>query len=288
MGRGGVTYTEVSKVAEKLRNKGITPTIDRVREILGTGSKTTLAHHLKRWKNSTVEDLEYQSLPTALAKSVKNLYEQLQAHASQKIEELEVRAQKEIDKLLQQLKQEKENAGTLKKNILNLETSNNKLAVQTSTLEKAHEELKQINTNTSAEKSELTAKIHGKVEQILTLKEQLKSTEHNGEHYREMLKQQRDEEKIQFARHLELLQQENNSLRSKVAEIKEQKNAIKREFFDMKNKVKYFEKLYVNKVAENDLLSKNLLSSTKKQEKLLNDIISKGRTVKKKGKEIAA
>ena len=193
MGRGGVTYTEVSKVAVTLRNKGIIPTIDRIREILGTGSKTTLAHHLKRWKESTVEELEYQGLPTELAKSVKNLHEQLQTHAEQKVEEIEARSIKEVEQLLQQLKQEQENSSVLKRTILKLETTNADLAKQISALEQACAELKQSNSDTVAEKNELMAKMQGKIEQIAILKEQLKSVEHNGEHYREMLKQQRDE-----------------------------------------------------------------------------------------------
>lgn len=273
MGRGGVTYIDVSKTAEKLRNKGIIPTIDRIREILGTGSKTTIAHHLKRWKESTVEDLEYQSLPIELAKAVKNLYEQLQDQASQKIAELEARSQKEIDQLLQQLKQERENAGVLKRNILNHETNNNKLMQQISALEKANAETKQINADVVAEKNELTTKIQGKVEQIVTLKEQLKSIELNGEHYREMLKQQRDEEKLQFAHHLEVLQQENNILKTKTIEANSQINTIKQDNFALQSKVQHFEKLYTSKIAESDLLSNRLLLATEKQEALLNNLI---------------
>jgi len=291
MARSGITYLDVTKVAEKLRNKGVAPTIDRVREILGTGSKTTLAHHLKRWKESTVEELEYQILPTELSKSVKNLYEQLQTHAAQKIEEVEARSKKEIDQLLQQLKQERENAGTLKRNVLNLESNNHKFTQQISTLEGSVVVLKQINTDVLAEKNELIAKIQGKIEQILTLKEQLKSTEHNGEHYREMLKQQRNEEKMQFAHQLEALQQENNINKARVIEANNHITAIKQENFELQSKVQYFEKLYTNKVAESDLLSNKLLSATAKQEELINNLIKMGniaaKTTKKK-KEMAA
>jgi chromosome segregation ATPase len=276
MARSGVTYLDVTKVAEKLRNKGVAPTIDRVREILGTGSKTTLAHHLKRWKESTAEELEYQTLPTELARSVKNLYEQLQTHAVQKIEEIEARSQKEIDQLLQQLKQEEENAGAFKKNILNLESSNNKFIQQISILETSLAELKQINTDVIAEKNELAARIQEKTEQISTLKDQLRSVEHNSEHYREMLKQQRDEEKMQFAHQLETLQQENNINKAKIIEANNQITAMKQENFELQSKVQYFEKLYTNKVTESDLLSNKLLLATAKQEELINNLIKMG------------
>ena len=52
MGRGGVTLTEVEQAALYLQDKGRTPTVDGVREYLGTGSRTTLAAHLKKWKTA--------------------------------------------------------------------------------------------------------------------------------------------------------------------------------------------------------------------------------------------
>ena len=275
MGRGGLTYIDVSKTADKLRNKGIIPTIDKIREVLGTGSKTTIAHHLKRWKESTVEDLEYQSLPIELAKAVKDLYEQLQAQASQKIAELEAKSQKEIDQLLQQLKQERENVGVLKRNILNLEGNNNKLATQVTALENMVAELKQINTCVVADQNALTTKIQGKIKQIATLKEQLKSIELNGEHYREMLKQQRDEEKLQFAHQLEALQQENKILKTKSIEANSQINTIKQENFALQSKVQHFEKLHTDKITASDLLSNRLLLAAEKQEALLNNLIKR-------------
>jgi chromosome segregation ATPase len=285
MARSGINYLDVAKTAEKLKNKGIIPTIDRIREILGTGSKTTLAHHLKRWKSITPEDLEYQTIPAGLISSVKNLHEQLKAHAQQKLEELAQRSQQEIDQLLQQLKQERENAGVLKRSILNLETSNNKLATQISVLEKSLAELNQINTVIDAEKSELTARLQGKAEQIIILKEQLKSVEKNSDHYKEVLNQQRSEEKMQFVYHLELLQQENNIYRAKAVEENVQITAIKQDNFELQSKIQYLEKQYASKVAESELLSNNLLTATARQEELLNNLIKMGSLGKPKKKK---
>lgn len=285
MGRGGVTYTEVMKSAEKLKNKGIIPTIDRVREILGTGSKSTLAHHLKRWKESTVEELEFQGLPTELAKSVKNLHEQLQNNAEEKITEIESRSQKEIAQLLQQIKQEHENSAVLKRNILTLENKNATLAKQITTLEQTNAELQRDYNITQLEKAGLAAKIQEKTEQIGTLKEQLKSVEHNSEHYLEMLKQQRDEEKMQFARHLELLQQENNELKIKLTNVHTQENTTKQEVFLLRNKVEHLEELYNNKTKECEMLSNKLFLAIKKQEELIRDLFGKASNERKNKKE---
>jgi DNA repair exonuclease SbcCD ATPase subunit len=268
MARGGITYLDVAKTAENLKNKGIIPTIDRVREVLGTGSKTTLAHHLKRWKAITPEELNYQTIPAELVQSVKNLHEQLTAHAQQKIEELKQRSQQEINQLLQQLNQERENIGILKRNILNLETSNNKCFNQIKDSEKLLATSKQNNIDLTTEKNTLAARIQEKAEQIVTLKEQLKSVENNSDHYREMLNQQRNDEKMQFAQQLELLQQENNAYKAKIQHVEQQ---------------------YTNKLAEKEIISNKLLTAIARQEELINNFIKpKNTTRKARKKEIVA
>ena len=136
-------------------------------------------------------------------------------------------------------------------------------------------ELKQINTCVVADQNALTTKIQGKIKQIATLKEQLKSIELNGEHYREMLKQQRDEEKLQFAHQLEALQQENKILKTKSIEANSQINTIKQENFALQSKVQHFEKLHTDKITASDLLSNRLLLAAEKQEALLNNLIKR-------------
>ncbi|HRY16353.1 MAG TPA: DNA-binding protein [Candidatus Competibacteraceae bacterium] len=50
MARSGIRYEEVKEVAKNLLSRGLNPTIQRVREVLGTGSNTTISEHLKRWQ----------------------------------------------------------------------------------------------------------------------------------------------------------------------------------------------------------------------------------------------
>jgi len=290
MARSGITYLDVATTAEKLKNKGIIPTIDRIREVLGTGSKTTLAHHLKRWKSITPEENEYQTIPSELIQSVKNLNEQIQARAQQQMEEQKQRSQKEVEQLLQQLNQERENIGVLKRNILNLEANSNKLANQIGALEKLLAGSKQINIDLTIEKNELIIRLQEKTEQTVALKEQLKSVEKNSDHYREMLNQQRSEEKIQFVRQVELLQQENNTYKATIAEENKQMIALKQDHIEVQSKIEYIEKQYASKVAENELLSNKLLAATERQELLLNNLIKIKNNISKtrKKKKIAA
>lgn len=50
MARYGVTFEKVADIANALAAADVNPTVDRVREKLGTGSKSTIAKHLKRWR----------------------------------------------------------------------------------------------------------------------------------------------------------------------------------------------------------------------------------------------
>lgn len=61
MGRLGVTYEAVKKVAVKLVDLNKNPTVDNIRLELGTGSKTTILSHLRKWHTeSSTKNLGHQ------------------------------------------------------------------------------------------------------------------------------------------------------------------------------------------------------------------------------------
>jgi len=50
MTKPGITYSNVASAAKQLKKANLSITIDNIRHILGTGSKTTISRHLKVWK----------------------------------------------------------------------------------------------------------------------------------------------------------------------------------------------------------------------------------------------
>jgi len=52
MARPGVEYEAVERVARQLMSQGQHPSVHKIREILGTGSNTTIGNHLKTWQTS--------------------------------------------------------------------------------------------------------------------------------------------------------------------------------------------------------------------------------------------
>ncbi|WP_430462504.1 DNA-binding protein [Thalassolituus sp. LLYu03] len=85
MARLGITFEDVSAAAQAVRTAGQEPTVDRVRELLGTGSKSTIAPLLKRWRQEFTGEQKIEGLPAELIQAVKAVYEQLENSAQEKI-----------------------------------------------------------------------------------------------------------------------------------------------------------------------------------------------------------
>ena len=69
MARSGISYEDVRNAAETLLGRGLNPTIQRVRELLGTGSNTTISEHLKSWQQQ-LADAPKIVLPPAIPEAV--------------------------------------------------------------------------------------------------------------------------------------------------------------------------------------------------------------------------
>ncbi len=102
MARAGVTYIDVAKAAEVVRSHGEEPTVDRVRDQLGTGSKSTIAPLLKRWRSDSGERADIDGLPGDLVEVVKSLHERVQQLADHKMEQ----GRKDIQHVINNLRDE--------------------------------------------------------------------------------------------------------------------------------------------------------------------------------------
>ena len=89
MARPGILYSDVARAAAKLAAAGTNPTVDGVRDALGsTGSKSTIAPLLKRWKAEQQETVAAAEagLPAPLLQAVKGLHEHMQSEFAQRLE----------------------------------------------------------------------------------------------------------------------------------------------------------------------------------------------------------
>lgn len=113
MSRSGVTYIDVTKAAGAIKRCGQEPTVDRVREHLGTGSKSTISPLLKRWRSDNARTLDENELPNDLVEAVKSLHERMEKIADHKIEQAQAEFESRAEVLCQELEEAHNTAAQL-------------------------------------------------------------------------------------------------------------------------------------------------------------------------------
>jgi len=76
MARLGVDYETVKQTAVKLLSQGAAPSVQKIREALGTGSNTTIAEHLKVWREEYAKKAIHH-LPANMPKELISVFEVL-------------------------------------------------------------------------------------------------------------------------------------------------------------------------------------------------------------------
>ncbi len=198
MARPGVTYFDIANAAEVIKTQGHEPTVDRVREQLGTGSKSTIAPLLKRWRTENEGSGHVQGLPTDLLETVKSLHQRLQELADQRIDESEKSFQAANDQLTQsltaahqrisQLTAEQE---ALEEQVAQLERDKSQ---QAQTLENTRLEL----VRSESQRSEAVKRTTELKDNIAELKQENKDIREHFDHYQQRTAADRQLEREQF------------------------------------------------------------------------------------------
>src|SRR5690554_6847241 len=131
MARMGVQYEEVVEAAVQLQKQGDNPTIQRIREWLGTGSFTTISEHLKQWRanqrNATPLQQESQDLPASLVKMAQAFWQQACSEADEKLQSYQQQADTEIRQALTDKQLALEEAQRMEEKNLIIDKKNNAL-----------------------------------------------------------------------------------------------------------------------------------------------------------------
>ena len=136
MARAGVTYHDVAKAAEAIKAQGQEPTVDRVREHLGTGSKSTIAPLLKRWRSDNGDAADTNGLPSDLD-DASNAITQLTARQK----DLEI----QIGQLTNEVDQKTQALEDTRINLTKAEMQRDEAIARTADLKETVTELKQEN-----------------------------------------------------------------------------------------------------------------------------------------------
>lgn len=205
MGRIGISYVDVSQAADKLVAEGRNPTVDSVREELGsTGSKSTIAPLLKRWKAEHQENMASAGvgMPSNLVDAMKSVYDNLQADVEQRIAQVQdahETAMAELGEILQQ---------QLEENALAAETTiqlNEEATRAQQVFEQLRAEQRALNlalATAQAENAGLLNRLTDRAAEIVTMHQQLNYARTQFEHYQEASTNQRAEERSGFEQKL--------------------------------------------------------------------------------------
>jgi len=101
MARYGVTKQDVYEAASQLMGQGKTPTIEHIRQILQTGSHSTIASHLRDWRatHSHAQTVALnEGLPQEMVSMMKGLWERVNAQAEYTTQQALAEMQKELQK----------------------------------------------------------------------------------------------------------------------------------------------------------------------------------------------
>jgi chromosome segregation ATPase len=205
MARLGITYDDVAAAALSLQVAQKSITVDSIREALGsTGSKSTIAPLLKRWRaqQQNAGEALPSSLPPALLEAVTAINAQVQADADARIAALTSAHAEAITELRTSLQ---EADSLIEKQSAESETSKSQLAEL-----RTHSEILQSHIGdqkltilaAEAEREGLTLRLAGSSQHIQLLQDQLEKARTQFDHYQTTTAAQRNEERRDFGQHL--------------------------------------------------------------------------------------
>lgn len=90
MARVGVDYETIKQTAIKLLSQGLAPSVQKIREALGTGSNTTIAEHLKVWRDEYAKKTIHHlpaNMPKELISTFEVLWQTAMEHAQNQLAE---------------------------------------------------------------------------------------------------------------------------------------------------------------------------------------------------------
>ncbi|WP_092487966.1 DNA-binding protein, partial [Candidatus Ichthyocystis hellenicum] len=225
MARYGVTYEEVKDAIESIQEAGMSPTIDRVREVLKTGSKTTISSLMNKWrKNCAVMGVKNNSLslPDELNLSVKKIYDSIQASAEDRIEKFRVDCKETIDNLNISIDEAKKVNSKLQADLEHLKDSETNLIAENKLLtDKLISHDKQL-TKLSAKLEEYGKRIDDYKIRLDEKKQENKMIRENFDHYCQQIAEERQREREESHILQEQLRAEANIFKDQCLEMKNQ------------------------------------------------------------------
>lgn len=249
MGRIGITYQEVAEAVSELQGKQKHPTVDNVRDILGTGSKSTIARFLREWKaNHGLNGDDDGSIPSELSAIVKGLWERLKNKAETQATEYRQDADTKVTQMQQQLNQLRQSQADLQSKIHALEeqlhhqTESNQHLTSELIIEQK-EKTKMVERVTSLESRRQESQAENE-----RLHQLLKHVQGNLEHYQAATQKLREEQSL-------LADKQRNDYEQRISLLQTQAAAFSNEKSVCQAQHDHLKKIHESLVTDHNILT---------------------------------
>ncbi|MBY0378080.1 MAG: DNA-binding protein [Gammaproteobacteria bacterium] len=238
MSRSGISYHEVARAAEQLIASGHEPTIERCRIILKTGSNSTIAGHLRVWRDKqeiTQQIASKEHLPEELVGLLKGLWERVMSQAESQIATIQgtaIQTSAELNRMIEE--QQKEN------NRLLQSEAELKQSVYALTQEKAvlEQMLSPTKTTIAILESQIVGleqKLNEKDLRIDELHKQNQQIQTNLEYYRAAMVEQRQADNLRNEEERRRLEKDIADLKLANKTLDQEKNDLDKKFIKLQH-----------------------------------------------------
>jgi len=255
MSRTGINYHDVANAAVKILGLNENPTVDRIREVLGTGSKSTIARHLKDWKAHNGPVANTKDLPPDLVTIVTGLWEHIQSNAEETIQVAQEDSNQKIKGVETHLKEAQQKAGELQKQIHQLESTLFQQVEANKNLNQQFVETQILSSKQSGHISSLEEQVVCQKNENSNLHVLLKNIQNNVEHYQASMQQLQQEQVLAVEKQRNRFEHEISLLRKHLSEAINTENRIRFENEKLQEQLTLLEPLKVH----SQLLEKTLI-----------------------------
>lgn len=225
MARTGVTYFDIVEAAKAIKARGDEPTVDRVRAQLGTGSKSTIAPLLKRWRSEMESGTDISGLPKDLVEALKGLHQRIQGQADQRVEEMQEEFKAREESISAQLIEAKETASKQVTSIRGLEQKLATTEIEKRRFKQALDETEAALEKSEYQREEAAARIREQKEAVVEMRHENRDIREHFEHFQQRTASDRQQERDQY-------RSASEQLKSQIATLTEQLALAERKLGD--------------------------------------------------------
>ncbi|TVP51279.1 MAG: DNA-binding protein [Halomonas sp.] len=100
MARSGIQYSDVQHAIDTLLTRGDTPSVQRIRDVLGTGSFTTISEHFRQWRSEREKNRDVpppKGMPEVVVALASELWREAQEVANQTLLHYREEADRQVE-----------------------------------------------------------------------------------------------------------------------------------------------------------------------------------------------